>query len=221
MNFGRSINTLLLLSGLFLYLQCNLAAAQTNHPGNDLDKKVEGFLDRHQYRWHDMNIPTEDGKLLYDLIVRNKYKNVVEIGTSTGHSAIWIAWALSKTGGKLITIEINESRQQKALANFKEAGVDKYIDSRLGDAHKLVPLLKEPIDFVFCDADKNWYKNYFKSLKGKITNGGCFAAHNVTRESTDIGIIEFLKYVEKSSNFRTTIENQSSSGISLSYKIKE
>ncbi len=55
-----------------------------------------------------MNVPLSDGKILYDLIVKNNYKNAVEIGTSTGHSAIWMAWALSKTGGKLITIEIDK-----------------------------------------------------------------------------------------------------------------
>lgn len=210
-----SFITAILLFGFFLS-----ALAQLKENGSELDKKVESFLDRHQYRWHDMNIPTEDGKLLYELIVKNNYTNVVEIGTSTGHSAIWIAWALSKTGGKLITLEINESRQQKALANFKEAGVDGYIDSRLGDAHKLVPQLKEPIDFVFCDADKSWYKNYFKSLKSKISPGGCFAAHNVTRQNPDPAIMEFLKYADKLSDYKTTIENQSSSGVSLSFRQK-
>jgi len=45
-----------------------------------------------------MNIPDVDGKLLYDIIIKNNYKSALEIGTSTGHSGIWIAWALSKTG---------------------------------------------------------------------------------------------------------------------------
>jgi predicted O-methyltransferase YrrM len=55
-----------------------------------------------------MNIPDVDGKLLYDIIIKNNYKSALEIGTSTGHSGIWIAWALSKTDGKLVTIEIDE-----------------------------------------------------------------------------------------------------------------
>ncbi len=63
--------------------------------------------------WRDMNVPASDGKLLYDIIMENKYKSAVEIGTSTGHSSIWIAWALSKTGGKLITFEIDERGTRK------------------------------------------------------------------------------------------------------------
>ena len=96
-----------------------------------------------------MNVPLEDGKILYDIIVENGYTSAVEIGTSTGHSAIWIAWALSKTGGKLITIEINKTRYLQAKANFRKAGVSKYIDVRLADAHELVPELKGEYDFVF------------------------------------------------------------------------
>ena len=50
--------------------------------------------------------PGEDGPVLYDLIIKNTYTRALELGTSTGHSSIWFAWALSKTGGKLITIEL-------------------------------------------------------------------------------------------------------------------
>jgi predicted O-methyltransferase YrrM len=67
-----------------------------------------------------MNIPARDGQLLYDLIIKGNYKSALEIGTSTGHSGIWIAWALSKTGGKLITIEIDPDRHREALRNFRE-----------------------------------------------------------------------------------------------------
>ncbi len=102
-------------------------------------------------------------------------KQALEIGTSTGHSGIWTAWALSKTGGKLITIDIDEGRHREAVANFKEAGVDRFIDARLADAHDLVPKLAGPFDFVFIDADKNWTLNYFKALLPKLASGGCFA----------------------------------------------
>jgi len=63
--------------------------------------------------------------------------------------------ALSKTGGKLITIEIDEDRYKTALQNFKKAGVEEFIDARLADAHQLVKELKGPFDFVFSDADRN------------------------------------------------------------------
>jgi predicted O-methyltransferase YrrM len=144
----------------------------------------------------------------------------MDIGTSTGLSAIWMAWALSKTGGKLITIEIDERRHRKALANFKDAGLSEYIDARLADAHDLVKELEGPFDFVFSDADKDWYKNYFIDLASKLKVGGCFTAHNASNTGV-AGIREFLDYVKSLPNFKTTIDKTSSAGISISYKTAE
>src|SRR5688572_9532226 len=124
----------------------------------DLDARVEALLKRREGTWRDLNVPTADGRTLHRLIADNKYTRALEIGTSTGHSGIWIAWALSKTGGKLITLEIDPQRHRQALANFKEAGLSEYIDARLGDAHVLVRELPGPFDFVFSDADKEWYR---------------------------------------------------------------
>ena len=183
-----------------------------------LDEKVEKFLDSRKGTWHDLNVPYADGKVLYDLILNHGYKKALEIGTSTGLSAIWIAWALSKKGGKLITIEIDEDRYEQALANFKEAGLSEFIDARLADAHELVKKLQGPFDFVFSDADKEWYKNYFIALAPKLEIGGCFTAHNA-RNTGMRGIKEFLDYVKGLPNYKTTIDTTSSSGISISYKI--
>ncbi len=144
-----------------------------------IDEKVKTFLDKMRNRWRDWNVPEADGKILYDIIVQNQYKRALEVGTSTGHSAIWIAWALSKTGGKLMTIEIDEDRYRQALANFKEAGLSEYIEARNADAHQLVKDLAGPFDFVFIDADKDWYIHYAKALIPKIDPGGCITAHNV------------------------------------------
>ena len=183
----------------------------------NLDLKVKRFIESHRGQWVDWNIPEVDGRVLYDLIIQNNYKKAVDIGTSTGHSAIWMAWALSKTGGKLITIEIDEGRYKEALANFEEAGLSPYIDARLADAHGLVKELEGPFDFVFCDADKEWYKNYFLALAPKLEVGGCFTAHNVSWRS-DRGIKEFLDYVLSLPNFETKIDRSSQQGISISFK---
>lgn len=188
-----------------------------------VDEKVKKFLESHAGQWHDMNVPATDGKLLYDLIIKNRYTKALEIGTSSGHSATWIAWALSKTGGKLITIEIDESRYKEALANFKESGLSEYIDARLADAHELVKELDGPFDFVFCDADKEWYKQYFVDVAPKLKVGGCYAAHNVSARRRGFGFgrgggtQEFYEYVQSLPNFQTTFDN-SGAGVSISYK---
>jgi caffeoyl-CoA O-methyltransferase len=206
---------ILAISLVFISMQPLTEKEQQN-----IDQKVRSFLDSHKAQWHDLNVSEADGKVLYNLIIKNNYKNALEIGTSTGHSTIWIAWALSKTGGKLITIEIDERRYKEALKNFKQAGVSDYIDARLADAHELVKELEGPFDFVFSDADKDWYTNYFKDVFPKLKVGGCFTAHNVS-DTGMYGITDFLNYLDTLKNVETTISHASHSGISISYKRSE
>jgi predicted O-methyltransferase YrrM len=201
---------------LFVSLSAIQCISATNAPGQELDNKVRAFLETHKGQWRDMNVPAEDGRTLHDIIVKHNYTKALEIGTSTGHSAIWIAWALSKTGGKLVTIDRDEGRLKQALTHFKEAGLSEYIDARLADAHELVPELEGPFDFVFSDADKGWYKNYLIAVLPKLEVGGCFTAHNVTMRNA--GIREFLDYLNQLPNLETTIDRSSRAGISISYK---
>jgi predicted O-methyltransferase YrrM len=206
----------LLLAAAFCATTCILS--QNTNPDSSLDEKVRKFLDEQAGQWHNLNVPYSDGKLLYDIIVKNNYRSALEIGTSTGLSGIWIAWALSKTGGKLITIEIDEGRHRTALENFRKAGLSEYIDARLADAHQLVKELTGPFDFVFSDADKDWYKNYFIDAEPKLKTGGCFTAHNVSPPGRGYdGQAEFLNYVLKLKNYETTV-NTSGAGLSISYK---
>lgn len=183
----------------------------------DLDRTVQAFLERHRGTWRDLNVSENDGRVLHDLIVKRGYTRALEIGTSTGHSGVWIAWALAKTGGKLITVEIDPRRHQTAVANFKEAGLSGYIDARLGDAHQIVPELAGPFDFVFSDADKDWYKNYFAAVWPKVLPGGCFTAHNVSGRAQG-GIAEFLAHVKSLPDGQTTIDTSGREGISISCK---
>lgn len=200
-------------------LLCSISMSASCQPSDKqaaLDKKVHAFLTQAKSQWHDLNVPYEDGQALYDLIVKGNYTSAIEIGTSTGHSTIWMAWALSKTGGKLITIEIDEGRYNKAIENIAAAGLSEFVDARLGDAHELVKKIAGPIDFVFSDADKTWYTQYFKDLQHKISVGGCFTAHNVNNNFS--GIREFMEYVRSQKNFETSIIGSADEGISVSMK---
>jgi predicted O-methyltransferase YrrM len=204
-------------AALWLSVIAPLCVAQEIEQQADFDARVQRFLDAHRYQWRDANVGEADGRVLYDLVLGNGYTRALEIGTSTGHSAIWIAWALSKTGGKLITIEIHEGRYREALENFEEAGLSEFIDARLADAHKLVPELEGPFDFVFVDADKGWYANYFRAALPKLELDGCFTAHNVSARRMR-GMSEFLDELENTPNLETEIVHASRSGISVSYK---
>jgi len=227
MNYNFKISFL-----VFLMCLCLLALpcfSQVVDQEKKIDEMVKKFLKSWQNRWRDMNVPEVDGQALYDVIIKNKYKKALEVGTSTGHSAIWIAWALSKTGGKLITIEIDRRRYNQAVENFKEAGLIEFIDARLADAHELVPKLQGPFDFIFIDADKDWYTNYAKSLVPKLEVGGCLTAHNVSEYTTrrrgrrSGGMTgNFLEYMRSLPFMETSIfQNRRSAGLSISYKKQE
>jgi len=212
--FTKSLIGLAVIAGFSVFNAC--AQNSRSESGTSIDEKVKAFLNSNAYRWRDLNVPASDGQLLYDIIVENNYKSAVEIGTSTGHSGIWIAWALSKTGGKLITIEIDEARHKEALANFEAAGVADYVDARLADAHTLVPQLQGPFDFVFSDADKDWYTNYFKALDPKLKVGGCYTTHNISQRSN----YSYYTYLQSLPNYNTTL-NTRGGGMSISYKTAE
>jgi len=144
-----------------------------------VDAQVTRFLERTRDGWRDMNVPEADGRALHDFILEKKYTRALEIGTSTGRSAIWMAWALSRTGGRLTTIEIDQDRYRQAVKNFKDAGLSEIITATLGDAHALVPRLEGPFDLVFIDADEGWFAKYAAAVLPKLTAGGAVTAHDV------------------------------------------
>jgi len=164
-------------------------------------------------------VPYEDGETLHRLVVEGQHKNILEIGTSTGHSTVWLAWAAAKTGGKVTTLEIDERRRRQALANLEKAGLSAYVDSRLGNAHDLVKALPGPFDFVFSDADKDWYLQYFLDLDPKLSPGGCFTAHNVLRPMAP-QVQQMIDHIQAKPNYRAHIERSSSEGILVGCKTK-
>lgn len=182
----------------------------------EFDRKVQAFLDAERGNWDYLNVPYQDGRILHDLVVQGGHKAILEIGTSTGHSTVWLAWAAAKTGGRVVTIEIDRGRHERALANFRRAGVAGFVDARLADAHDLVKALPGPWDFVFQDADKEWYLQYFRDLEAKMAPGGCYTAHNVSRPYAR-QVSEFLDYARKRPgvSFRLA-EGASGEGISIS-----
>ncbi len=190
------------------------AAARAAEPLDALEARAESFLSSH--RWRDMNVPRKDGQILRDLVVARRFTRALEVGTSTGHSAIWIALGLHRTGGRLLTLEIDEGRHREALRNLAEAGVADLVEARLGDAHEVVPALPGPFDLVFLDADKDWNVRYFQAVRPKLAPGGCVAVHNVSRSRRGWSG-EYLAEVERAGGFVTEIVG---SGMALSCREK-
>ena len=107
-----------------------------------------------------------------------KPKNILEIGTYTGYSAICMAEGL-QPDGKLVTIDINEELESRVRSYFNEAGLNQKIDYWVGDASKIIPTLDMVFDLGFIDADKENYSNYYDLIFDKVRAGGLILADNV------------------------------------------
>jgi predicted O-methyltransferase YrrM len=125
------------------------------------------------------NVSLEDGRLLRLLTEATDAKQVVEIGTANGYSAIWFCLALRNTGGRLTTHEIDAELAALARENFGRAGVDQMVTLVEGDAHEEVTRLRGPIDILFLDADKTGYIDYLDKLLPLVRPGGLVLAHNM------------------------------------------
>jgi len=170
------------------------------------------------YAHEDMNVPCRDGRFLYDFIIQHDYKRGLEIGTFTGYSALWMGLALQKTGGKLVTIEIDKGYGQVAQQNIRKAGLEDVIDSRINDAFEEIPKIEGKFDFVFIDAWKPDYVKFLRLLKDRILPGGALIAHNVTNYARDMQ--EFLAAIQNDPSLETTFHEISAEGFSVSLKRK-
>jgi len=179
----------MILLGAVLLMSCvvlcqlpdrDRAHAESATPSRDGEERILAVLDR-MVKSHEtyLSVPVQDGKALRLLTEAVGARNVVEIGTSTGYSGLWLCLALHRTGGHLITFEIDHQRAAMAREHFREANVDKMVTVIEGDAHDQVAKLKEPIDVAFIDADKGGYVDYLDKLMPLVRPGGLILAHNL------------------------------------------
>jgi predicted O-methyltransferase YrrM len=142
-------------------------------------------------------------------------RRVIEIGTSTGESAIWLALALRSTGGRLLTHEIDAGRAEIARRNFKKAGVEDIITVIEGDAHETVKQHTEPIDILFLDADKEGYIDYLNKLMPLLRPGGLVIAHNMNTRQADP---RYVKAITENPKLETLILLKEGTGVSVTLK---
>lgn len=165
------------------------------------------------------NIPKETGNFLNMLIKMNNSKRVLEIGTSNGYSGLWLLDALMKTKGHLTTIEFYDKRQSVAIENFDKCGFKGMYTPLQGQAceilERMEPLVK--FDFVFIDANKREYIEYYRLIKPHLTTGAIIAADNVNSHREKVQ--PFLDAIFEDKDFQSEIIDFSG-GLSLSYMVK-
>jgi len=166
--------------------------------------------------------------LFYNILLRGvNAKKILEIGTSTGYSTLWFAEAISeKNGSKIITIDQDEKKIVRAKKNFEDADVNNLIEIRQGDAVEILSKIQEEFDFnetfdfVFIDADKERYIQYFDMIFPLLKTGGFIGADNILWPERFAGLIKpYVEHVRNNPKFRSVtvpIDN----GEELSIKIK-
>jgi predicted O-methyltransferase YrrM len=117
---------------------------------------------------------------LLNLVIRvSSARNVVEVGSSIGYTAVWMGDAVRATGGRVVGMEAVASKHEQAKRHVERAGLGDVVDVRLGDAKAIVREVAGPIDLAFVDAWKDDYVEYFDVLLPKLRVGGCIIADNV------------------------------------------
>jgi caffeoyl-CoA O-methyltransferase len=163
-----------------------------------------------------MSVSPADGELLKRLAEQTNAQRLVELGTFRGYSGLWFSLALRKTGGRLITYDIDPQTAEVARRNFERAGVSDLVTQVIGDAHVELAKLEGPIDLAFIDADKDGYFDYLRKLVPKMRKGGLIVAHNVVRPPPDPA---FMEAIRTDPRLQTTFALMEGAGISIS-KVK-
>ena len=174
----------------------------------------EILLDLEKTQKEFWNIDRNTANFLNMLIKIHNSKNALEIGTSNGYSGIWLADALKHTGGKLTTIEFWDKRQSVARENFRLCNVDDIIETKLGSALLILDEmsgeieqgLREPFDFIFIDANKLEYIQYFHKIDPLLKSGGIIAADNTISHAKKVepylkALVEHPSYQNQMLNF--------------------
>ena len=182
---------------------------------NDAEKRALATLDEMtKGRWY-LNVTTREGRVLRQLTEALGARRVVEIGTSSGYSTIWLAMGARAAGGKVFTHEIDPEKIKIASANFKKAGLDNVITIIAGDAHETIKQHKEPIDVLFLDAEKKGYVDYLEKLLPLVRPGGLILGHDMHHPMPDP---RYIEAITKNPALDTSFIMMESFGISMTLK---
>jgi len=133
-----------------------------------------------------LNLEPDTAQFLNILIRSSHRKSILEIGTSNGYSTIWLAWAASITGGRIISIDRDPQKQAQADTNLRHVGLRELVDLKSGDATEIVATLPGPFDCIFFDADRYSAPAQLFLLIPKLTPDALLLADNVLSHPTEI-----------------------------------
>ena len=119
------------------------------------------------------------GVMLNLLVKEAGARRILELGTSYGYSAVWLAEAARATGGKVISLDVAGYKQVEAARSLADAGLSDYVEFRSGDALEIIPRLEGPFDFVLLDIWKDLYGPCLELFYPKLAPGALIVADNM------------------------------------------
>ena len=125
------------------------------------------------------------GELLYIIARAMGARMILELGTATGYSAIYLARACALTRGHLVTLEWDQEMAQRARKNFEKIGADEIVEVVTGDALKKISSMNGPFDLVFLALDKEYYADALPHCHRLLRVGGLLFADNVGFKGAD------------------------------------
>ncbi len=164
------------------------------------------------------NVSRQSGNFLNMLVKIAGCKNGLEIGTSNGYSGIWLGLAFKENKGKLSTIEFWEKRQCIAIENFEKCGLAEVINPILGSGVDVLKQWKDPLDFVFLDANKGQYIEFFQLVDKYLKKGGIITADNITSHPQKVQ--PFVDAIKNNEKYQVEILDLPA-GLLVAYKISD
>ena len=159
-----------------------------------------------------IQVSPAQGKMLQILTQAMGAQRILEIGTLGGYSTIWLARGLP-AGGKLITLELNPKHAEVARANIARAGLAEIVELRMGPAletlQQMVSQKQGPFDFVFIDADKPGYADYFAQVLMLTRRGSVIIADNVVRKGAVVDPVSEDSNVQGIRRFNEAVRRES------------
>ena len=156
-------------------------AAEVFAAGRDYDAGRPNRLDRLR------NVEPETAKLLGVLVRATRARRILEIGTSNGHSTLWLADAAAAVNGRVETLDIDPRRTELARANLDRAGLAGLVDCRtIGAAQALAEYGDAAWDFVFLDAERPEYPGYWPNLRRALAPGATLAIDNAISHESEL-----------------------------------
>ena len=150
-----------------------------------------------------LNLEPGTARLVAILARATSATRVLEIGTSNGYSTIWLGWAVAPAGGRVISIEKSPEKHAMARENLARAGLENYVELRLGDASEIARELPGPFDLVFFDADRLTAPEQLRILVPKLTPRALLLADNVLSHPDEI--VGYLNAVADLSDFEHVV----------------